>query len=177
MNNAPRYGGLTPRSGRASAAARGSSRKVGTKPELLLRRALWEKGYRYRKNRGDLPGSPDIVFPSARVIVFVDGDFWHGKNWKARQAKLKRGHNAEYWIRKIEANIARDLERTCDLRAAGWIVLRVWESDISTNIDTVIQCVESALLYGLSTRCHRKAGHRNVQVVAQACGSDSEVSA
>lgn len=161
MKNAPCYHGLVPRSGRASAAARGSSRKSNTKPELLLRRALWKIGYRYQKNRTDLPGAPDIVFPGARVIVFVDGDFWHGKNWKIRRAKLERGHNAEYWVRKIERNIARDREQTRDLQAAGWIVLRVWESEVSSNIDTVVHRVESVLtrptraheLYARSAAC------------------------
>ena len=145
MARAPRYHGLTPSSARASEAARGSSRKVGTKPELLLRRALWEKGFRYRKNRADLPGAPDIVFPGARVIIFVDGDFWHGKNWKTLKAKLSQGHNAEYWIRKIERNAARDWEQNRELTAGGWLVLRVWESDVHSNVGEVVRRVKSAL--------------------------------
>jgi DNA mismatch endonuclease, patch repair protein len=83
------------------------------------------RGFRYRKNRTGLPGAPDIVFPGARLIVFVDGDFWHGKNWKTRKAKLAQGHNANYWIRKIERNVARDREQSRELRASGWLVLRV----------------------------------------------------
>lgn len=145
MVRAPRYHGLTPSSERASAAARGSSRKADTRPELLLRRALWRKGLRYRKNGGDLPGAPDIVFSGARVIVFVDGNFWHGKSWKTLKAKLKRGHNAEYWIRKIERNAARDREQDRELRAAGWIVFRVWESDIHADVGGVVRRVETAL--------------------------------
>src|SRR5947208_8487763 len=105
MARAPRYEGLTPRSARASAAARGSSLKANTKPEVLLRRALWRHGFRYRTNRSDLLGKPDIVFLGPRVVVFVDGDFWHGKNWIARKAKLAQGHNADYWISKIERNV------------------------------------------------------------------------
>jgi DNA mismatch endonuclease (patch repair protein) len=145
MASTPRYHTLKPSSARASAAARGSSRKADTKPELLLRQVLWMEGFRYRKNRTDLPGAPDIVFPGARVIVFVDGDFWYGKNWKARKAKLARGHNANYWIGKIERNVARDRERSLELQAAGWLVLRVWESEVHSNIGDVVRRIESAL--------------------------------
>lgn len=118
--------------------------------------------------------------PSAtgsRVIVFVDGDFWHGKNWKARKVKLKLGHNANYWIRKIESNAARDLEQTHGLRAAGWIVLRIWESDISANIDVVVRRVEKALRYSLPAQPRGTASRRNVPTTIQAHGSDFKVSA
>jgi DNA mismatch endonuclease, patch repair protein len=145
MASTPRYHTLKPSSARASAAARGSSRKADTKPELLLRRALWKGGFRYRENRTDLPGAPDIVFPGPRVLVFVDGDFWHGKNWNTRKAKLAQGHNANYWIRKIERNVARDREQSCELRAAGWLVLRVWESEVHSNVGEVARRIESAL--------------------------------
>jgi DNA mismatch endonuclease (patch repair protein) len=145
MASTPRYHTLKPSSARASAAARGSSRKADTKPELLLRRALWREGFRYRKNRTGLPGAPDIVFPGARLIVFVDGDFWHGKNWKTRKAKLAQGHNANYWIRKIERNVARDREQSRELRASGWLVLRVWESEVHSNVGEVVRRIESAL--------------------------------
>jgi DNA mismatch endonuclease (patch repair protein) len=146
MASTPRYHTLKPSSARASAAARGSSRKADTKPEILLRRALWREGFRYRKNRTDLPGAPDIVFPGARVIVFVDGDFWHGKDWETRKAKLAQGHNANYWIRKIERNVARDREQSRELWASGWLVLRVWESEVHSNVGEVVRRIESALL-------------------------------
>ena len=162
MARAPRYHGLTPSSAQATAAARGSSRKADTTPELVLRRALWTKGFRYRKNRTDLPGAPDIVFPGARAIVFVDGDFWHGKNWKTLKAKLAQGHNANYWIRKIERNAARDRERSRELRAAGWFVLRVWESDIQANVGGVVRRVESALGQRVHARSRRETAlHRH----------------
>jgi DNA mismatch endonuclease (patch repair protein) len=150
MARTPRYNGLTPGSERASAAARGSSRKTNTQPELVLRKALWRRGLRYRKNVTDLPGGPDIVFSGLRVIVFVDGDFWHGKNWETLKARLKRGHNSEYWIRKIQRNAVRDLEQTHELRATGWIVLRVWESEIRRNVDGAVARVEAALRRRLS---------------------------
>jgi len=145
LARAPRYEGLNPRSARASAAARGSSLKANTKPELLLRRALWRHGFRYRTNRADLAGRPDIVFPSRRVVVFVDGDFWHGKNWNMRKVKLAQGHNADYWISKIEWNVERDRERGRELSAAGWLVLRVWESQIHADVGRVVRRLELIL--------------------------------
>jgi DNA mismatch endonuclease (patch repair protein) len=145
MARAPRYEGLVPSSARASAAARGSSRKVDTKPELLLRRALSRHGFRFRTNRSDLPGNPDIVFPGLRVVVFVDGDFWHGRNWIVRKAKLAQGHNADYWIRKIERNRERDREWSRQLRAAGWLVLRIWESQIRADVERVVRRIASVL--------------------------------
>lgn len=138
MAQRPCYKGLIPRSEGASAAARGASRKSNTKPELLLRRTLWGRGLRYHTNRFDLPGKPDIVFQRARVVVFVDGDFWHGNSWIERKAKLSRGHNADYWVKKIEQNIERDLVVSQKLCAEGWLVLRIWESEIYSDIDQVV---------------------------------------
>jgi DNA mismatch endonuclease, patch repair protein len=77
------------------------------------------------------------VFPRARLVVFCDGDFWHGKDWSRRRRKLATGANAPYWVAKIEANRARDRRRTAELRASGWTVLRVWESAIHAAPETV----------------------------------------
>ena len=147
----PSYAGLHPSSLRASIAARGSSRKTNTTPELLLRRALWKEGLRYRKNKRDLVGIPDIVFSVARLVVFVDGDFWHGNNWKQRKIKLSKGHNSTYWVSKVERNIIRDREQNRKLRASGWTVLRVWESDIQGNIAKVVDRVKVALVQRRTT--------------------------
>lgn len=80
-----------------------------------------------------MPGRPDIVFPSRRLAVFCDGDFWHGKDWPRRRQKLEGGANGSYWVAKIEANRARDRRNTAALQSAGWTVLRVWESAIRTD--------------------------------------------
>jgi DNA mismatch endonuclease (patch repair protein) len=85
------------------------------------------------------------VFAKAQLAVFVDGDFWHGNNWSARKEKLAHGHNAQYWIAKIEANIARDAARSEQLRAKGWRVVRVWESQIVRDLGGVIQHIEHAM--------------------------------
>lgn len=139
------YLGRKPASERASQAAKGSSKKTDTKPELLLRQALWSAGLRYRKNPADLPGKPDVVFPRAKLAVFCDGDFWHGRNWEARRAKLSLGHNAEYWLAKIERNMQRDAEVTAALHEAGWLVLRFWESDVKRDVATAVAAVRAVL--------------------------------
>ncbi len=146
------YLGRKPASTRASQAAKGSSRKTDTKPELILRRALWSAGLRYRKNPPALPGKPDVVFPGAKLALFCDGDFWHGRNWEARQEKLARGHNAEYWLAKIGRNMKRDAEVTAALREAGWTVLRVWESDVKRDVDAVVAAVRAAVAEGQRPR-------------------------
>jgi DNA mismatch endonuclease (patch repair protein) len=108
----------------------------------LLSSALWKLGLRFRKNVGTLPGKPDVVFARQRVIVFCDGDFWHGKNWVSRRMKLRYGHNAKYWVAKIKTNIARDRKNNRILRKKGWTVLRLWESDILKNTDKVAQSIK-----------------------------------
>jgi DNA mismatch endonuclease (patch repair protein) len=112
---------------------------------VRLRSLLWRAGARFRKDVGSLPGRPDIVFPRARLVVFCDGDFWHGKDWPARRRKLARGTNAPYWVAKIEANRARDRRHTAQLEADGWTVLRVWESAIHEAPERVARVILRAL--------------------------------
>ncbi len=126
----PSFSNLHAASNRASAAARGASIKTGTRCELVLRRELWRMGLRYRLAIRGLPGKPDLVFPRQRVVVFCDGDFWHGRNLESRLERLKRGHNASYWVAKIRRNVHRDLAVTEQLQADGWRVVRVWETDV-----------------------------------------------
>ena len=112
----PSFQGLQSASAFASAAARGASRKVNTRCELLLRRALWQRGLRYRLHHPGLPGRPDIVFRKHGLVVFCDGDFWHGRDLETRLTKLTRGHNAAYWVAKVKANVERDLRHTRTLQ-------------------------------------------------------------
>jgi DNA mismatch endonuclease (patch repair protein) len=108
---------------------------------VSLRRALYALGLRYRVARADLPGCPDVVFAAARVAVFCDGDFWHGRGLEQRVAKLQRGHNAPYWVAKIRRNVERDRATDVALRADGWEVLRYWESDIRANPAAIADAV------------------------------------
>lgn len=125
----PSYKGLKPASELASRIKR-NNRRTDTKPEMMLRKLLWKIGLRYRKNVKTLPGKPDIVFNNARVVVFCDGDFWHGKNWVMLKSRLENRANSTYWIAKIASNIERDKLNTILLEEMGWLVVRVWESDI-----------------------------------------------
>jgi DNA mismatch endonuclease, patch repair protein len=142
----PSFKGLRPASPRATVAARGSSKKTDTHCEVMLRRALWAKGCRYRKNLPDLPGRPDVVFPGPKVAVFCDGDFWHGRDWESRRQKLGRVNNSAYWLAKIQRNMERDRLNTSRLQEMGWIVLRLWESQIRSDPAGTAQTVVEALL-------------------------------
>jgi DNA mismatch endonuclease, patch repair protein len=105
-----------------------------TKPELMLRSELHRRGLRYRV-RSRLFGNPDLVFPTAKIAVFVDGDYWHGNTWRLRGADsledyLSKRANGEFWLEKIRRNMARDETVTRQLSASGWTVIRLWESQI-----------------------------------------------
>ncbi len=114
-----------------------------TKIEIMLRKKLWEKGYRYRKNYKNLPGKPDIVFTKYKVAVFCDSEFWHGYNWEEKKKRL--GTNREFWIRKIEKNMERDKRVNEELISDGWIVLRFWEKEIKKNLDDCVKKIEEAI--------------------------------
>ncbi len=139
----PRFHGLRAATSRASEAARGSSKKQNTRCELILRKALTALGVRYRVDVTSLVGRPDIVFRSARVVVFCDGDYWHGRNLDDRLAKLASGHNAPYWVAKITSNVERDRRVTETLKGEGWLVLRYWETQIKK--DAVVIAREIAM--------------------------------
>jgi DNA mismatch endonuclease (patch repair protein) len=125
----PSFAGREAASPQASGIKR-RNRKTDTTAELALRRVLWRLGLRYRVNKQGLPGTPDIVFPRQRIVVFVDGDFWHGRNWEQRKARLASGNNAAYWIAKIAYNRERDRNNELLLTELGWKVVRVWETDV-----------------------------------------------
>jgi DNA mismatch endonuclease, patch repair protein len=129
MPSAPSYKGLKPASMASSRAMQGN-RASGTKPELVLERQLRKLGLRAKRHVPELPGKPDLVFPRAKVAVFCDGDFWHGRGWSALSQSLSRRANSEYWLGKISYNIERDTRQRRALRKLGWKVLRFWESDI-----------------------------------------------
>lgn len=126
-----------------------SIKSKNTKPELLLRKALWLKGYRYRIHY-KLKGKPDIVFTKKRVAIFIDGDFWHGNNWRIRglsSLKEELSTYSEFWQKKILRNIERDKEVSFLLQKEGWTVLRYWESDIKKNTEVVLSDIIAQLEY------------------------------
>jgi len=115
----------------------------GSSIETTLAKALWARGYRYRLNYKAVLGKPDIVFTRAKVAVFCDSEFWHGKNWKTEKKKIQ--NNLSFWEKKIQANVARDELVTQTLRADGWVVLRFWGNDIKKNLSECVATVEMAL--------------------------------
>ncbi|HEX8619035.1 MAG TPA: very short patch repair endonuclease [Thermoanaerobaculia bacterium] len=149
MPKVPRFSSFKPASETASQIKR-RNRSRDTKAEVLLRKELWRRGLRYRLHASDLPGKPDIVFRRARVVVFCDGDFWHGRDWRTRREKLARGTNAPYWTAKIAANVARDRRNTRLLRAAGWRVIRLWETTILRDPLRAAERIERAMLHAVT---------------------------
>jgi len=115
----------------------------GSKIESLLRRALYHKGYRYRKNYSKVYGKPDIVFKKEKIAIFCDSEFWHGYDWENRKTDFKS--NREFWIPKIERNMERDKEVTAHLESEGYIVLRYWGNQILTDVDKVVDEIVKTL--------------------------------
>lgn len=111
--------------------------------EVLLRRELWRRGLRYRKNVAGLTGKPDIVFMGKKIAVFCDGDFWHGYDWENRKQDIKS--RTEFWIPKIERNMQRDIEVNEALERDGWLVLRFWGNEIKTNCSACADKIEMIL--------------------------------
>ena len=116
----------------------------GGRAETLLAKELWQKGYRYRKNDKRLPGSPEVAILKHRIAVFVDGEFWHGKDWSTRKERLKR--NREYWIEKIEENIARDQCNDKRLLQLGWTVVHFWEKDVLRRLQDCVDQIDELVL-------------------------------
>lgn len=117
-----------------------SNKSKDTKPELLLRRELWSRGMRYRKNCKELPGKPDIAFIKAKIAVFVDGKMWHGYDWEHKKNDFKS--NRDFWIPKIESNIERDKKVTQELTVHGWQVIRFWDFEIKKDVVACANKVE-----------------------------------
>lgn len=114
----------------------GKIRGKNTKPELAFRKALYASGYRYRVDYKKLIGKPDIVLNKYKTVIFIDGEYWHGHNWKERKPKVKT--NREFWIAKIERNMQRDNEVNAALDRLGYKVFRFWETEIKKELDVCL---------------------------------------
>ena len=113
--------------------------------ECRLRKALWHRGWHYRKNYTAIPGKPDIVFTKYKLAVFCDSEFFHGKDWADLKNQLAAGSNADFWTKKIARNIERDEEVNASLRDLGWSVLRFWGKDIKKNTDICVAAIEEKI--------------------------------
>ena len=116
-----------------------------TSIEVRLRKALWHKGYRYRKNYKGLPGTPDIVLTRYKIAIFCDSEFFHGKDWDELRLRLENGSNSSYWVKKISRNIERDSRNDRSLKAVDWTVLRFWGKDIMKHTDECIRTIEETI--------------------------------
>lgn len=113
-----------------------------TIPEVMFRKALWERGVRFRVDFKGLPGKPDIANKAKKFVVFIDGEFWHGRNWAEKKLKIKS--NQGFWIPKIERNMQRDAHNNAKLSAMGFQVFRFWDSEVKKDLDG---CVKQVMDY------------------------------
>lgn len=115
-----------------------------TSPEVRLRKALWHKGIRYRKNYRLLPGTPDIALIRQRIAIFVDGDFWHARGHEKHPGEQIK-HNRAYWVRHLTRNVEKAKEVNDELTELGWLVLRFWESDIKKDLPGIVKQITQYL--------------------------------
>jgi len=118
-------------------------RNKDTSIEVSLRKALWKAGIRYRKNYAKLPGTPDIAITKHKIAIFCDGEFWHGKDWEKTKNKIQS--NREYWIKKIERNIDRDIEVNRKVCGNGWTVVRFWGTEIRKNLSGCVEEIQDII--------------------------------
>ena len=116
-----------------------------TSIELCLRKALWKKGYRYRKNVKTLPGKPDIVITKYKIAIFCDSEFFHGKDWEVLKPRLEKGVHGDVWVKKITNNRRRDDEVNKKLLFMGWTVIRFWGKEIMKNTDECVRVIEETV--------------------------------
>lgn len=144
-SNLPReprfHGEVSEKSTKAMSRIKGKDTSI----ELALRKALWARGYRYRKNYKKIPGRPDIAITKYKIAIFCDSEFFHGKDWEILKPRLERGKNPDYWIPKIQRNMQRDVEKDQALLYEGWTVIHFWGKDILSNTEECIRVVEDAI--------------------------------
>lgn len=136
----PKFENVSETRSRTMRAIKGKGTTIEVMMETMLRERLL--GF-FRANAKGMPGSPDFVFDDHGVVVFCDGDFWHGKNWTPAKCKIK--NNRKLWVDKLATNIARDQRNNRDLMRRGWFVLRYWESDIKKRLADIVDEISEAL--------------------------------
>ncbi|MCI8509569.1 MAG: very short patch repair endonuclease [Lachnospiraceae bacterium] len=135
------YGTVSSKSHKNMSKIKGKDTSI----ELVLRKALWKKGIRYRKNYKQLPGTPDIAITRYKIAIFCDSEFFHGKDWEVLKPKLEKGANGDYWVKKISRNIERDKENDDRLLFLGWTIIHFWGKDIIRNTDECIKVIEETI--------------------------------
>jgi DNA mismatch endonuclease (patch repair protein) len=118
-------------------------RSTNTKDEVRLAKALWHLGYRYRKNNKTVFGKPDLTFKKLKIAIFVDSEFFHGKDWETQKDRIKT--NTEFWQKKIERNRQRDVEVNNHLETQNWKVIRFWSQEIEKNLENCIAVIQQEI--------------------------------
>jgi DNA mismatch endonuclease (patch repair protein) len=119
-------------------------RSTNTKAEIRLAKSLWHLGFRYRKNNRTVCGTPDLTFKKLKIAIFVDSEFFHGKDWETLKDRVKT--NTEFWQKKIERNIQRDIEVNNYLESQNWKVLRFWSEQIEKNLEECVVTIQSEII-------------------------------
>ena len=127
--------------------------------EVRLRKALYAKGLRYRKNSKYIFGHPDVSMKGLKIVIFCDSEFWHGKNFAENEAKLTT--NREYWVKKIKRNIERDQEVNARLRGEGYTVLRFWGEEIEKHLGDCVDKIVAAVEQNKTRLLEEKAGEQD----------------
>jgi DNA mismatch endonuclease (patch repair protein) len=117
---------------------------TNTKDEVRLAKVLWHLGYRYRKNNRTVFGTPDLTFKKLKIAIFVDSEFFHGKDWETHKDRVET--NTEFWQNKIERNMQRDIEVNAFLESQNWKVLRFWSEDIKENLEDCVAKIQDAII-------------------------------
>lgn len=118
-------------------------RSTNTKAEVRLAKPLWHLGYRYRKNNRTVFGKPDLTFKKLKIAIFVDSEFFHGKDWETQKDRIKS--NIDYWHKKIARNIQRDIEVNNYLQSQNWKVIRFWSREIEKKLDDCIATIQQEI--------------------------------
>ena len=117
---------------------------TNTKDEVRLAKALWNLGYRYRKNNKTVFGTPDLTFKKLKIAIFVDSEFFHGKDWETHKDRVKT--NTEFWQKKIERSIQRDIEVNKYLESQNWKVLRFWSEEVEKNLEDCVAKIQATII-------------------------------
>jgi DNA mismatch endonuclease Vsr len=127
-------------------------RSKNTKIEIMLAKAIFARGYRYRRNDRTVFGKPDISFKKYKIAIFCDSEYFHGKNWEAEKERIKT--NRDFWHSKIESNMCRDNLVDAELLKNGWKVIRFWGNDIKKNLEFCVVQIENVIAERKNGKIH-----------------------
>lgn len=150
ISSEPRFhGSVTPQRSHTMSRIHGKDTHI----ETILRKELWKRGIRYRKNYKALPGRPDIAITKYKIAIFCDSEFFHGKDWDTLKLKLSKGNNPDYWIPKIMRNMQRDRENDQVLRSWGWTIIHFWGKQIQKDPAACVEQIQEMIFLNTIDSC------------------------